>query len=104
MNDHEVSYGIPFDIRRMEYVTRTEKLYTRLLAWEMLGLLKTDSNSNGPIIPNALDQIILKLLGFKDPMDLLNNWDDERADKLSAMLDGPHGWTIYKAILVRQDA
>lgn len=105
MNDY-VAFDInnPIEIRRDEYVDRTRELYGILLTWETLGLLKTNSSSNGIVIPNELDLIIIKLLGFKDPIDLLDNWDATRADKLSAMLDGPHGWVIYKAILVRQDA
>ena len=52
------------------------------------------------MIPNALDDLMLTLLGYADTDDLISNWREE-STSLVNMLAGDHGWAIYKAMLAR---
>lgn len=50
--------------------------------------------------PDPVDELLAKLLGYKDADTMARNWSEEDNNKL-IMLGGPHGKTIYKAMLAK---
>lgn len=98
---NEIDYWVDMSSsERLQYVEWTEELYHHMLGWLVEDKLVLGTISD-VLFPNALDKLILKLLNYADPEDLIKNWDKLRCDRLTAMLTGPHGWAIYKAMLAR---
>lgn len=89
---------------RLQYVDTTEALYDQLMVWASQGKLGLSEDIYfGAVLPNKLDEIIFKLTRHKDIEDFVHNVDKDKYVRLEALITGPHGWSIYKALIARQD-
>jgi len=84
---------------RQEFCALTADLYNVLAVWWGSGQINC-GQSAPPIlvVPNAIDEIILKLLEYKTVEELTRAKDKEKIDKLTLMLLGSNGLTIFKAL------
>src|SRR5258705_6116936 len=78
--------------------------YTAFIAqlweWKSKGLI--DSVLVNPF-PHPSHRHIANILGYKDIQHMIAHWSDESSHTLE-LLCGPHGFTIYKILVIKWEA
>lgn len=82
---------------RDAYIMKTSDLYVQITEW------CPELKSEGTVafsIPTKADDLLLQVLGYSDPLDFILNYRPE-TDKTMEALCGPHGYALFKALLIR---
>src|SRR5258708_37553057 len=75
-------------------------LNAQLWEWKAKGLI--DSILVNPF-PHPSHAHIANILGFENIRDMIEHWSDESTHTLK-LLCGPHGFTIYKMLVIKWEA
>lgn len=71
-------------------------VYLRFSEWQRKGLLEEIPwDDKSPV------GILIRLLGFRNLQDMLTNYHEDSV-RLVEGLAGPHGYTFYKALLIKR--